>query len=475
MRDALPTLQDVKRLVFRQQRKKNLIPEHAALTNHFNTAIIKLRESAELATASQKPLIEKELRAKIEEKREAENAFLLKLAEQLEDYIIGQPDRIRLKKHSSVGRQITTLNKGKSIQAVFDRYCAMRLADSFRIRTVGRDQIIRTLIDALEMARGPKNDQPARRAIIRFDIREFYASIPHHLLLDKIESHAGIPSYVNKHVRSILGAYNRVYEVDQGVPQGVPSSAVLSEIFLENFDARLKRDTSVAVYLRYVDDVLIICDAANADHIETTVRSELLSLGLEINSSKFTSVTHPSNIPTFIEYLGYSFRFSKEQSQLESIDIDNKKSTRLRTALDRLEKYADSVDCWASPKAVDFYFLLFEYLLMPHASESDGDSLRIVTGLAYNARFARGRHTLQPNLTGFINTARSYTETRFARFRSSSGSPHVCPCCKQIVHRNQDMTEFAEKFLSTKQIFHSVALPHKSDEDRAAARRVLWN
>lgn len=51
-----------------------------------------------------------------------------------------------------------------------------------------------------------------------------------------------------------------------GIPQGSPISALLSNIFLIDFDAELKRKSELEdfIYRRYCDDILIVCDTDKA-------------------------------------------------------------------------------------------------------------------------------------------------------------------------------------------------------------------
>jgi len=476
MKDSLPTLQEVKRLMFKQQRKKNVIPEHAALTKEYNVEILRIQKRIETAAShAEIARLEARLDEQLDKKHEAEDAYFSSIRGKLENYILDQPTKIRLRNNTRSERRITTFNKRRSTQLLFDRYCAMRLGDSFRVRAVGRDQTIRTLIDALQSSLG-RNHSRAKRAIFRFDISDFFGSIQHSTLLEKVESNAGVPRYINNHVRSILTAYSRLYDSAVGIPQGIPTSSVLSEIYLENFDSRLKRDRAVALYLRYVDDIVLICDLSEQERVSELIVTELTRMELQINKDKdFTHLLHPNTGATTFDYLGYCFRFSSEKSQLCCVDISTKKKQRLLRALNNLLEYAESISCWADKRQVNFFFVLSEYLFLPHASEPEGDGLRIVTGLAYNARFVQGNEKRQQNFNTFVHVARAKIQKVLQKLRSADPDSLFCPCCQEPVHQAEKALRFETTFLSHWQIMRSAARPHVPEDTRRRSRRVLWS
>ena len=96
--------------------------------------------------------------------------------------------------------------------------------------------------------------------VIRADIKSFYKSIPHHQLIQDIKSH-----YLDKQVQHMLkeiiinpietprGCKNP----DHGIALRGPLSQFFSGIYLKPLDDAF--DTMDVTYLRYQDDVLILC------------------------------------------------------------------------------------------------------------------------------------------------------------------------------------------------------------------------
>lgn len=74
-----------------------------------------------------------------------------------------------------------------------------------------------------------------------------------------------------------------------GIPQGLPLSAVLANIYLLDFDRNIIKEVVRkygGYYRRYSDDLLIICDSHQVDNIKQFVLSEILKYGLNISSHK---------------------------------------------------------------------------------------------------------------------------------------------------------------------------------------------
>ncbi|MHC2462724.1 reverse transcriptase domain-containing protein [Bradyrhizobium embrapense] len=91
-----------------------------------------------------------------------------------------------------------------------------------------------------------------------------------------------------------------------GIPQGTPISSVFSNLYLMDLDEKLvelcrKRG---ALYQRYSDDILIICDAGDEAIITAAFQSQLNEHRLKLNDKFERTVFGPSNCESF-QYLGF--------------------------------------------------------------------------------------------------------------------------------------------------------------------------
>lgn len=107
----------------------------------------------------------------------------------------------------------------------------------------------------------------------------------------KIGSYLEImPGEKDSHKFSNLRKRNIICHNDSGVgiPQGSPISAILSNIYMINYDKLL---FSIAkergfLYCRYCDDILIVCDTACVNEIKDKAINEIEKYGLKIQESK---------------------------------------------------------------------------------------------------------------------------------------------------------------------------------------------
>ena len=119
----------------------------------------------------------------------------------------------------------------------------------YKVKQSDRHQIVSQLSCLL-------NDE-FPKYLIRTDIQEFYESIPHDKLLEIID-HENLLSFTSKkYIKSILNEYKTLSASDNGLPRGIGVSAYLAELYMRQFDRKVKDDNEVIFYARYVDDIVI--------------------------------------------------------------------------------------------------------------------------------------------------------------------------------------------------------------------------
>jgi hypothetical protein len=109
--------------------------------------------------------------------------------------------------------------------------------------------------------------------------------------------------------------FNPELASSRGIPQGSPISAVLSNIYMLEFDAAMHA-AAVQVgglYRRYCDDIMVVVPPAEAQRIEDLAMAQITRLKLKINTDK----THRIEFPTdkshvalenkTLQYLGFTF------------------------------------------------------------------------------------------------------------------------------------------------------------------------
>jgi RNA-directed DNA polymerase len=98
-----------------------------------------------------------------------------------------------------------------------------------------------------------------------------------------------------------------------GVPQGTPISATLSNLYLADFDKKMKAlaDMRGALYQRYSDDILVICLPQHADELADAVANGLNDEALQLQHAKTNRKTLSSTVRSDFQYLGYQLSLAK--------------------------------------------------------------------------------------------------------------------------------------------------------------------
>lgn len=154
------------------------------------------------------------------------------------------------------------------------------------------------------------------KVVLKTDIKDFYESIPHDRLLEKL-SEENLLTYLSQRlIQQILVEYkNTLPKKTTGVPRGIGISPYLVELYMRDIDSKIKSLPDVMYYSRYVDDIIVVF----MPPVDTTVRDYrgevkaiLAKKGLTMNEDpQKTSLIDLSQkgrkLRYKVEYLGYRF------------------------------------------------------------------------------------------------------------------------------------------------------------------------
>jgi RNA-directed DNA polymerase len=158
-----------------------------------------------------------------------------------------------------------------------------------------------------------------KTCVIDLDLRAYFDTVRHHLLLDKVALRVQDDD-VMRLLRLILKASGK-----QGVPQGGVISPLLSNIYLTDVDRMLERAKAVTTYgeysaleyARFADDLVVLVDA-HPRHawlkqaVPVRLRQELAKLQVEVNEEKSTTVELARG--ESFGFLGFEFRRIRARS-----------------------------------------------------------------------------------------------------------------------------------------------------------------
>jgi len=131
-----------------------------------------------------------------------------------------------------------------------------------------------------------------------------------------------------------------------GIPQGSPLSGLLSNIALLNFDVQLSAAARKrqALYYRYSDDILVVCECKDADYFNSLVEDALAKLNLKTNNKTkrhyFSTAYGRLVADTPLQYLGFMFDGTNVSIRSSSlIRFQAKISRRISQAIKSRDKH----------------------------------------------------------------------------------------------------------------------------------------
>lgn len=130
----------------------------------------------------------------------------------------------------------------------------------------------------------------------------------------------------------------------RGIPQGTPISAVASNAYMMDFDlaARAYCNGIGALYRRYSDDILVVCNVQDADAVEAKIAALVTAEKLEISAHKTERVEFAGHLAPVkgskaAQYLGFTFHETGPAIRESSLARQWRK---LRRAIKRTTKVA---------------------------------------------------------------------------------------------------------------------------------------
>jgi RNA-directed DNA polymerase len=171
-----------------------------------------------------------------------------------------------------------------------------------------------------------KKNQNSELFFLKTDISQFYDKINREKLKKKVKNKITDRFFINLLISSIENPtvpsnYKKTdtdyYRSKKGVPQGLPISNILAQIYLNDFDVlMIKYIDNDTLYLRYVDDILII-SKTNCDEKLEKIKILLKEIGLKVNQAK----TYVGKLDDTVEFLGY--QISKNPISISNRTIEN--------------------------------------------------------------------------------------------------------------------------------------------------------
>lgn len=143
---------------------------------------------------------------------------------------------------------------------------------------------------------------------VKLDVKAFYSSINQDKLIAMLRKRIRKPQIISL-IRNAIRTEALLYPIKEksvkkerlcGVPEGLPISNTLANIYMIDIDEKY-RNIDYISYYRYVDDILILVNEDNFQKVKEDIINDIETLGLSLNDKKAEGL-----ITNSFEYLGYT-------------------------------------------------------------------------------------------------------------------------------------------------------------------------
>ena len=141
------------------------------------------------------------------------------------------------------------------------------------------------------------------RFVFKTDVRSYYASIDHDLLLDRLETYVqdrGVVALIAQYLKRTSERGGLFYDFERGISRGSPLSPIIGAFFLAELDAALAR--TGLLFVRYMDDVIVLAPTRWKLRRAVKLVNEVLT-GLRLE--KATEKTFIGRVERGFDFLGY--------------------------------------------------------------------------------------------------------------------------------------------------------------------------
>lgn len=225
---------------------------------------------------------------------------------------------LRIKKRDSLPRML-------SIPTARDRVVLLGLKEYLHLHF--KDKVNKKLPNSYirDIKNFQKKNKGKKIFFIKADIESFFAKIDHNLLAKKLVKYK-LPKYILNLIKkaienSTVPKNYRISEKEKykntlGVPQGLAISNILAQLYLASLDESLNGKN--ILYLRYVDDIMILMSSNRINLYKRSLVAELNTVKLKLNNDKSVD-GQLDKTPIFLGYKLLNGLISVSEKNIETL------------------------------------------------------------------------------------------------------------------------------------------------------------
>lgn len=304
------------------------------ITDEIKKCNTELRDKKNKVSADDFEIFRKETNEKKEKLKEKKEKNLSIELQKISDIVVNNSFRVKLTRDDKITDKPVYKVENKPEYFFALKQIQHNLGKLYKVKQSNRFAIVSQVKELL------RDDFP--KYVIRTDIQDFYESIPHNILIQKINEENLLTFYSKKILFQILNEYKRLSCSNKGLPRGVGVSAYLAELYMRDIDKQIKSLPTVSYYARYVDDIIIIFtpilikDSRNyLEEIDNIIEKKYSLVRNRNKTNIFDLVKNRTQCK--LEYLGYQIHFGQGSVNLK---LTNSKIERYKHRIDlSIESY----------------------------------------------------------------------------------------------------------------------------------------
>lgn len=159
--------------------------------------------------------------------------------------------------------------------------------------------------------------------ILKADIKQFFPSIDHEVLKEKLRKVIDEPDILNL-ICIIIDSYNN--DTGKGIPMGNQTSQLFALYYLNDVDRLVKEKLRIKYYTRYMDDCILIHE--DKEYLKYSL-SRMCEI-VERDKLKFNEKTQIFPIKNGVDFLGFHFYMTETGKVIRKLRQSSKKKYKKR-------------------------------------------------------------------------------------------------------------------------------------------------
>ena len=304
------------------------------LTEKIKNCNTEIRDKKNKVTAEEFETFRKKTNDKKEELQEEKEVLLNIELKKISDEVLNNKFKIKLTKHDKITDKPVYKIEDEPKYFFALKQIQYNFRKLYKVKQANRFAIVSQIKGLL--------DDNFPKYVIRTDIQEFYESIPHDILLQKLNEENLLTFYSKKILFQILSEYKRLSGSDKGLPRGVGLSAYLAELYMRDIDRQIKSLPTVSYYARYVDDIIIVFTPISTEdsrdylgEIDKIIETKYFLTRNKTKTKKCNlvpeSISCKRKCSEEFDYLGYNIKFGNG-------------AIKLRLTANKIKRYIHRID-----------------------------------------------------------------------------------------------------------------------------------